>query len=41
MYQKSEDTFELLDEILEKDDVVLLKASNSINLTKVVNYLMN
>ena len=41
MFSKYDETYELLDSILEKDDVVLLKASHSINLTKVVNHLMD
>jgi len=41
MFSKYDETYELLDSILEKDDVILLKASHSINLTKVVNHLMD
>lgn len=39
-FSKYHETYELLDNILEKDDVILLKASHSINLTEVVNHLM-
>ncbi len=38
---KYDETYKILDNILKKDDVVLLKASHAINLTEVVNYLMN
>ena len=41
LFSKQEETYELLDDILKKEDVVLLKASHSIKLTEVVNYLMN
>ena len=34
------ETYELLDKILKKDDVILLKASHGIKLTEVVNHLM-
>jgi len=40
LFSKYNDTYELLDNILDEDDVVLLKASHSMNLTEVVNYLM-
>jgi len=40
LFSKYDETYELLDDILEKDDVVLLKASHSMNLTEVVNHLM-
>lgn len=39
-FSKNSDTYELLDNLLKKGDVVLLKASNSIKLTEVVNHLM-
>lgn len=39
-FSKYDETYELLDNILKEGDVVLLKASHSINLTEVVNYLM-
>lgn len=39
-FKKYDETYELLDKLLEKDDVILLKGSNSINLTEVVNHLM-
>ena len=40
-FDKYNDTYEVLDNILKKGDVVLLKASHGINLTEVVNHLMN
>lgn len=40
MYAKYDETYELLDKILKKEDAVLLKASHSMNLTKIVNHLM-
>ena len=39
-FSKYNETYELLDNILVKGDVVLLKASHGINLTEVVNHLM-
>ena len=39
-FDKYNDTYEVLDNILKKGDVVLLKASHGINLTEVVNHLM-
>jgi len=39
-FSKYDETYELLDNILKKDDVILLKASHSINLTEVVNQLL-
>lgn len=39
-FSKYSDTYELLDEILKKEDVVLVKASNSMKLTEIVNHLM-
>ena len=40
MFNKYDETYEVLDSILEKGDVILLKASHGIQLTKVVNYLL-
>ena len=39
MFQKENETYELLDNMLEKDDIILLKASHGINLINVVNHL--
>jgi len=39
-FAKYNETYELLDNILKEEDVVLLKASHGINLTEVVNHLM-
>lgn len=39
-FKKESDTYKLLDEILNENDVILLKASHGIGLTNVVNYLM-
>ena len=39
-FDKYSDTYEVLDNILKKGDVVLLKASHGINLTEVVNHLI-
>ena len=39
-FDKFDETYELLDNLLISGDVVLLKASNGINLTEVVNHLM-
>ena len=39
-FDRYDETYELLNQILKKGDVILLKASHSINLTKVVDYLM-
>lgn len=39
-FSKYDETYELLNKILKKDDVILLKASHGINLTEVVNHLM-
>lgn len=39
-FNKYNETYEFLDDLLKKDDVILLKGSHSINLTEVVNHLM-
>lgn len=39
-FSKYDETYELLDNILEEGDVILLKASHGIKLTEVVNHLM-
>ena len=39
MFQKENETYELLDNMLEKNDIILLKASHGINLINVVNHL--
>lgn len=40
-FDKENETYSLLDKILIKDDIVLLKGSHSIELYKIVDYLMN
>ena len=41
LFEKEYETYELLDEILDKDDIILLKASHGINLINVVEHLKN
>ena len=41
IFNKYDETYKVLDSILDKGDVILLKASHGIQLTKVVNYLLN
>ena len=41
LVSKYDETYDLLDNVLKKDDVILLKGSHSVNLTKVVNHLMD
>ncbi len=40
-FDKQEETYELLSNLLKKDDIVLIKGSHSINLVKVVEKIMN
>lgn len=39
-FSKYDDAYDTLDKILDKGDVILLKASHSVNLTEIVNHLM-
>ena len=39
LFNKENDTYEVLDNIIEKDDLVLLKASHGIKLINIVNHL--
>ena len=41
LFEKESDTYELLDNTLDKDDIILLKGSHGINLINIVNHLKN
>ena len=41
LFKKESDTYEFLDNFLEKGDIILIKGSHGINLINVVNYLKN